>query len=55
VLGLDFYECRQCATVYAGPTPPPFCSDCGDDEFEELAGDLRREPYFWRRRRSERD
>jgi rubredoxin len=46
MLGLRFFECRRCATVYAGPDAPPYCSDCPGHEFAELTDRLRTEAYF---------
>ncbi len=49
MLGLRFFECRRCATVYAGPEAPPRCDDCPGEEFAELTGRLQADTYFWRR------
>lgn len=49
MLGLRFFECRSCATVYAGPDAPPYCSDCASREFAELTDRLQDDTYFLRR------
>ena len=50
MLGLRFFECRRCATVYAGPDAPPRCDDCAGEEFVELTGRSQAEAYFAGRR-----
>ena len=46
VLGLRFFGCQRCDTVYAGPEPPPRCTNCAGDEFAELTGRLQGDTYF---------
>jgi len=46
VLGLRFFGCQRCDTVYAGPEPPPRCTDCAGDEFAELTERLQGDTYF---------
>lgn len=48
MLGLRFFECCRCATVYAGPDAPPFCSDCDGREFVDLTSQLQADTYFSR-------
>lgn len=46
MLGLRFYECRRCATVYAVPDVPPSCSECKGHEFVDLTDQLQDDTYF---------
>lgn len=46
--GVRFFECRRCATVYAGLDAPPFCSDCDGREFVNLTDRLHADTYFVR-------
>lgn len=36
MLGVQFFQCCRCATVYAGPDAPPFCADCDGRDFVTL-------------------
>lgn len=46
VLGLRFYACRTCDTVYAGPDEPPECSRCCDTDLREITDRLQTDSYF---------
>jgi formate dehydrogenase maturation protein FdhE len=46
MLGLRFYECRSCATIYAVPDVPPSCSKCEGSEFVDLTDQLQDDTYF---------
>lgn len=46
VLGLRFFVCTACETVFAGAAEPTACSKCDAGRFEELTGALQHEPYF---------
>lgn len=46
MLGLRFFECRWCETVYAGPDAPPHCTGCAGEAFTELTGRLQGDTYF---------
>jgi hypothetical protein len=48
VLGIRFFECRRCATVYAGPEVPSSCSECNGREFVDLTDQLQADTYFSR-------
>jgi hypothetical protein len=40
VLGLRYYRCVTCETVYADLTEPPACDDCDVRSFEEMTDRL---------------
>lgn len=46
VLGLQFFACRRCETVYADPEEPPRCDNCGNGTFEEITPGVQAEAYF---------
>jgi hypothetical protein len=46
MLGLRFYECCGCATVYAVPDVPPLCSECEGSKFVDLTDQLQDDTYF---------
>jgi len=48
VLGLRYYRCVTCETVYADLTEPPVCDDCDAKLFEELTDRLGADAYFTR-------
>lgn len=45
MLGLRFFVCQECETVFAEPeVPPDRC--CSEDSIEEITADVQTEPYF---------
>jgi predicted Zn-ribbon and HTH transcriptional regulator len=46
VLGLRYFDCRQCGTVVADVREPPRCSDCGADRLVELPPGEQARAYF---------
>jgi len=49
MLGLRFFECRQCGTVFAGPDTPPYCDSCDGVRVTEITDSLQADTYFSRR------
>jgi hypothetical protein len=41
VLGLRFFACEACGTVYAAPEEPTDCDRCSDGRLAELAAAAR--------------
>jgi hypothetical protein len=54
MLGLRFFVCDCCETVYADPGDSPSCSNCGDGLLREISDRLRADGYFWRTDGNER-
>jgi len=48
MLGLRFFGCSRCGTVFAAPEEPVACAECSDGDIEELTDDLRADAYFTR-------
>ena len=48
MLGVRFFGCSRCGTVFAGLEAPPMCEECPDGDIEELTADLRADTYFTR-------
>jgi hypothetical protein len=50
VLGVQYYACRECDTVYADVGRPPHCDRCraGSDALRELTPALQYDDYFTR-------
>lgn len=48
MLGMRFFACSGCETVYAGPEPPHRCDDCHSGSLEEISDKLRGDAYFTR-------
>lgn len=48
MLGLRFFACDGCDTVYSGVEPPERCDDCGRVSPEEISDRLRKDAYFCR-------
>ena len=46
MLGVRFFACEGCDTVYAGVEPPERCGDCGSVSIEEISDRLRADTYF---------
>jgi len=46
VLGLRFFACEACETVFAGLDEPEACCECDESRFDEVTGTLQHEPYF---------
>jgi rubredoxin len=46
VLGLRFFACDGCGTVYAATDEPRGCDRCGDTRLAELTDALRDDTYF---------
>jgi len=46
MLGLRFFACERCETVYASPNTPPYCDDCDGTTFRELTRRLQDDSYF---------
>jgi hypothetical protein len=46
VLGLRFFTCLACDTVYAAPDEPPWCDACDDGVVEEITDRVQSDPYF---------
>ncbi|WP_440990652.1 hypothetical protein [Haloarchaeobius baliensis] len=46
MLGLRFFTCKACETVFAGVDEPAVCSECDASRFDEVTGALQHEPYF---------
>jgi len=46
VLGLRFFVCEGCETVYADVEKPLQCRGCGDEPVEELGPGTRASEYF---------
>lgn len=36
MLGLRYFACQRCETVFALPNPPDQCGRCGETALEEL-------------------
>ena len=45
MLGLRFFACERCETVYANPPAPPQCHRC-DVCLREITDSLQDESYF---------
>ncbi len=48
MLGLRFFVCEGCETVYADVEKPLRCRSCGDEPVEELGPGTRASEYFMR-------
>lgn len=50
MLGLRYYACRTCGTVYADITEPPACDDdrCPGGRFDDVTERLLEDAYFTR-------
>ena len=48
MLGLRFFVCQQCETVFAEPEEPVDCGCSSRDSIEEITADVQTEPYFTR-------
>jgi hypothetical protein len=48
VLGLRYYACDRCETVFADVEAPPRCGRCAAERLRELTRDLQGDDYFWR-------
>jgi len=48
MLGLRFFVCQQCETVFAEPEEPLDCGCSSHDSIEEITADVQTEPYFTR-------
>ena len=46
MLGLRFFACEECETVFAGPEKPPWCDSCDGDSFEEITHRLQANAYL---------
>jgi len=46
MLGLRFFVCQECETVFAEPEAPSDCTCSSHDSIEEITADLQTEPYF---------
>ncbi|MFB6125761.1 MAG: hypothetical protein ABEJ79_00455 [Halolamina sp.] len=46
MLAVEAYACEECETVFAGPTRPPRCDDCGARSFRRLAAERAAARYF---------
>jgi rRNA maturation endonuclease Nob1 len=46
VLGLRFFACNRCDTVFADPERPLRCDSCGGDALEEITDKLQADTYF---------
>ncbi|SIS15948.1 hypothetical protein SAMN05421752_11566 [Natronorubrum thiooxidans] len=46
VLGIRFFVCNGCETVYADVERPPRCSNCDDDPIEEIGPETQAANYF---------
>ena len=46
MLGLRFFVCQQCETVFAEPEAPPDCICSSHGSIEEITADVQTEPYF---------
>jgi hypothetical protein len=47
VLGLRFYACTRCETVYAEPVAPTPCPTCGGEKPRDITGRLEGDSYFF--------
>lgn len=45
MLGLRFFACERCETVYANPPDPPHCDRC-DTPLREITERLQEDAYF---------
>jgi hypothetical protein len=48
VLGLRYYACDRCETVFADVETPPRCGRCAAEGLREITRDLQGDDYFWR-------
>ncbi len=46
MLGLRYYACQRCETVFALPDPPTVCGRCGAETVGELRRDDTAASYF---------
>lgn len=46
MLGLRYFACERCGTVYASPEAPSDCAACDGTRFAELTGSSGAEAYF---------
>lgn len=46
MLGLRYYACQRCETVFALPDPPTACGRCGAETVDELRPDTTAASYF---------
>ncbi len=46
MLGLRYFACQRCETVFALPEAPSECGRCGDARLSELTGDGQAAAYF---------
>jgi len=46
VLGLRFFMCDGCETVYADVERPPQCCNCDDEPIEEIGPGTQAADYF---------
>jgi len=46
VLGLRFFVCDACETVYADVEKPPLCSNCDVDSIQEIKAEMQAASYF---------
>ncbi|WP_175501323.1 hypothetical protein [Halogeometricum limi] len=55
MLGLRFFACDRCDTVFADVAEPPWCDGCGGDDgcgggsFAEITSRVQRDEYFFAR------
>lgn len=46
MLGLRYFVCQRCETVFGLPGPPTECGRCGHERLSELSGDGDAAAYF---------
>lgn len=46
VLGIRFFVCDGCETVYADVARPPQCDSCEDDSITEIGQEIQAATYF---------
>lgn len=46
MLGLRFYACDRCDTVFADPDAPRECGECADGRLNEITHRLQADTYF---------
>lgn len=46
MLGLRFFACLRCDTVYAAPEEPQWCDSCGHGALKELTRRMQTDEYF---------
>ena len=50
MLGVRFFACEGCETVYADVAKPPRCGDCGGTAIDEIGPGTQAAEYFTRSR-----